>query len=79
HLVDEHTGNVLCRLYPQDKTQNASGIRRSLEPLSTDPVEKPSSPGMAPLLAQLIAAQTASGLPPAYLPLDETDETGENL
>ena len=30
HLVDERTGNVLARLYPQDKTQNASGLRRSL-------------------------------------------------
>src|SRR5208337_3412621 len=36
-LVDERTGNVLARLYPQDKTQNASGLRRSLEPLSPPP------------------------------------------
>src|SRR5262245_13251494 len=27
HLVDERTGNVLCRLFPQDKAQNASGLR----------------------------------------------------
>ena len=33
HLVDERTGDVLARLYPQDRTQNASGLRRSLEPL----------------------------------------------
>jgi putative transposase len=79
HLVDEHTGTVLCRLYPQDKPKNASGIRRSLEPLSNDPMVKSTpNPGMAPLLAQLIATQAASGLPPAYLPLDETDETGED-
>jgi transposase InsO family protein len=78
HLVDEHTGNVLCRLYPQDKTQNASGFRRSLEPLSNEPVGKPSSPGMAPLLEQLVATQAASGLPPAYLPQDEQlDDEGE--
>ena len=30
HLVDERTGTVLTRLYPQDKTQNASGLRRTL-------------------------------------------------
>ena len=79
HLIDEHTGTVLCRLYPQDKTENASGMRRTLEPLSNDPMVKSTpNPGMAPLLAQLIATQAASGLPPAYLPLDETDETGEN-
>ena len=35
HLVDERTGHVLARLYPQDKTQNASGLRRSLDPLSS--------------------------------------------
>ena len=35
HLVDERTGNVLARLYPQDRTQNASGLRRSLEPLGS--------------------------------------------
>ena len=29
HLVDERSGTVLARLYPQDKTQNASGLRRS--------------------------------------------------
>src|SRR5271166_5438288 len=26
HLVDEHTGKALSRLYPQDKTENASGL-----------------------------------------------------
>src|SRR3984893_8645706 len=26
HLVDERTGNVLCRLFPQDKAVNASGL-----------------------------------------------------
>ena len=77
HLTDEHTGNVLCRLYPQDKTQNASGIRRSLEPLANDPLTA-TKPGMAPLLAQLLATQAASGLPPAYLPQDESDDPGEN-
>jgi hypothetical protein len=35
HLVDERTGSVLARLYPQDKTQNASGLRRTLDPVST--------------------------------------------
>ena len=26
HLVDDRTGRILSRLYPQDKTQNASGL-----------------------------------------------------
>ena len=29
HLVDDRTGQVLCRLYPQDKAKNASGLRRA--------------------------------------------------
>ena len=37
HFVDERTGNVLCRLYPQDKTKNASGLRRSRDPDTREP------------------------------------------
>jgi transposase InsO family protein len=76
HLVDEHTGEVLCRLYPQDKTQNASGMRRPLDPLATRASRAPT--GIAPLLEKLMAQQTATGLPPPYLPKDElTDNEGE--
>ena len=75
HQVDEHTGSVLCRLYPQDKTNNASGRRRALDPVSDEPSTPPAAPatGMAPLLAKLIAERAASGLPPAYLPKDEEE------
>ena len=34
HLVDARTGKMLSRLYPQDKTENASGLRRRLDPIS---------------------------------------------
>ncbi len=72
YLVDERTGLVLCRLYPLDKTKNASGLRRSLEPVSTAPISAVApATGMAPLLAKLLAQQAARGLPPAYLPKDE--------
>lgn len=80
HLVDEQTGTVLCRLFPQDKTRNASGLRRSLEPVTAEPVAvdprvKPvESGGMAPLLASLIERRAVTGLPPAYLPKDEGEE-----
>jgi transposase InsO family protein len=73
HLVDAHTGTVLCRLFPQDKTRNADGQRRSLQPLTTEPLPKPAA-GMAPLLASLIERQAETGLPPAYLPKDEGDK-----
>ena len=73
HLVDERTGNVLARLYPQDKTLNASGLRRTLDPLSTASIEAPSAPAspVPPLLQRLLEQQSASGLPPAYLPKDD--------
>jgi len=73
HLVDERTEKVLCRLYPLDKERNASGLRRPVEPLAGDPATAPVT-GLPPLLAQLMAKQAATGLPPAYLPKDEGDE-----
>jgi putative transposase len=74
HLVDEPTGTVLCRLFPQDKTRNASGLRRSLEPVTAEPIAVKPAGGMAPLLASLIEQRAATGLPPAYLPKDEGEE-----
>jgi hypothetical protein len=81
YLLDERSGEILCRLYPQDKQSNARGVRRSLEPLAGAPSDDaagaaaPRATGVvAPLLAKLIAQQTATGLPPAYLPKDEPSE-----
>ena len=71
HLVDERTGKVLSRLYPQDKTQNASGLRRSLDPISPEPTDVRPATGIAPLLARLIDQQAATALPPPYLPKNE--------
>lgn len=81
HLVDEHTGEVLCRLFPQDKALNARGVRRPLEPLAqrvgtallkpAPCVDWHATAGIAPLLSKLLAQQAATGLPPPYLPLDQ--------
>jgi transposase InsO family protein len=76
HLIDERTGNVLARLYPQDKTRNASGLRRTLDPVSTasiKPERAPAAPDqtLPPLLARMLDRQAAAGLPPPYLPKDE--------
>lgn len=84
YLIDERSGEILCRLYPQDKQANARGVRRPLEPLAnmnpdrgsaaadvTDAAAPRTSGVMAPLLEKLIAQQTATGLPPAYLPKDK--------
>jgi transposase InsO family protein len=84
HLVDEYTGEACARLYPLDKTENANGVRRPLEPLATRAAAAHSSAavkpatGIAPLLKNLLAQQAATGLPPAYLPKDElTGNEGE--
>jgi hypothetical protein len=74
HLVDERSGKALCRLYPQDKTKNASGLRRPLDRVSEQPVTAKPSTGIAPLLARLIDRQAATGLPPPYLPKDEGED-----
>jgi putative transposase len=76
HLADERTGAVLTRLYPQDKTENASGLRRSLEPLASAADATPPTPALPPLLERLLDKQSSTGLPPAYLPKD--DDEGDN-
>ena len=77
HLVDERTGQVLCRLFPQDKVQNSTGLRRSLEPIVPKPTAVAPANGIPPLLAKLLAEQVASGLPPAYLPKTDDHKDGD--
>ena len=73
HMVDGRTGQLLSRLYPQDKEANASGQRRKLEPIAGgDPLiqsaDVPPQQGRAPLLAKLLADYAATGYPAAYVP-----------
>jgi putative transposase len=77
-LVDPRTQTILCPLYPLDKTRNASGLRRSLDPISSDPTPSTvlSSSGLAPLLRRLMREYAALGLPPAYLP-QEPDRSSD--
>ena len=81
HLVDERTGNVLARLYPQDKTLNASGLRRTLDPpanAAAEPAPRAPASPIPPLLQRLLDAQASTGLPPAYLPKHDTsDDEGD--
>lgn len=78
-LIDSHNNTLLCRIYPLDKAENASGKRRGLakdnhqDDLSTSPE------GIAPLLKKLMANYAATGLPPAYIPKDDIimDQLGE--
>ena len=77
YLADPRSGQVLCRLYPQDKHRNADGRRRRKEPLIEDrqaATADTHGEAMAPLLRKLIAQYAATGLPPAYLPKDDISE-----
>ena len=73
YLTDGRSGQVLTRLYPQDKQKNADGLRRRKDAITERPdtVSEPASGEMAPLLRKLIADYAATGLPSAYLPKDE--------
>lgn len=79
-LVDPHTRQILCALYPLDKTANASGQRRALEPLAQEtPAAPPRSGGeLPPLLRKLLADYAATGRPPAYLPKQPNDPEPES-
>jgi putative transposase len=73
-LVDPRTGAHLATLLPLDKTKNADGVRRALpEDARELPPARPS--GMAPHLRALMAEYARTGLPPAYLPQEDTTGT----
>jgi len=76
YLVDGKTLNNLGRVYPQDKTKNANRDRRTLDPVYTPPNNNPEAPAetIPPLLRKLLSDYAATGLPPAYLPKEETAE-----
>jgi putative transposase len=67
-LIDINANLVLCALYPQDKSANASGMRRALQKNTVPIQESKKEVGMAPLLKDLIGQYAATGLPPSYLP-----------
>jgi putative transposase len=71
YLVDDHTGTVLDRLFPLDRTANADGRRRAIEPIEPTVPSEPPPSGLAPLLEKLLADYRATGLPPAYLPKND--------
>lgn len=78
-MVDDRTDTVLCRIFPLDRTKNASGERRTLEPIAgASAVLPPAQPGIAPLLKKLMNDHRATGLPPAYVPLRPRSEQDPN-
>lgn len=72
-LVDPRTGTHLCTVLPLDKEKNADGVRRALATGTPPDRGPPPSPaGIAPRLRELMADYAATGLPPAYLPKEES-------
>ncbi len=69
-LVDPHDGTLLAAIYPLDRTTNADGQRRVIQP---DTAEQPDTDALSdkplpPLLQRLLDEYAASGAPPNYLP-----------
>jgi putative transposase len=71
YLVDQRTGDLLARIYPQDKIKNAQGYRRTLESPAESVATPTDSDPIPPLLRKILSDYAATGLPPAYLPKDE--------
>lgn len=69
-LVDARSGIHLATLFPVDKHGNANRRRREIpKDEQQNPGESPTT-GIAPLLQKLMRDYAATGLPPAYIPLD---------
>lgn len=78
YLCDSKTGTILCRVYPQDKAKNAEGLRAFRQSpaqvgASAQTEEPQPSSKIAPLLEKIVQQYAATGLPPAYLPLPESE------
>jgi transposase InsO family protein len=76
-VVDPRTKAVLARIVPVDLARNADGRRKPLAEPSPVPELLGSSEAdpFPPRLRELMEAYAADGLPPAYLPRDESPET----
>ncbi len=78
HLIDPHSGKTLVRIFPTDRSKNASGERRILDP--DPPKEEPGRPSgeLPPFLKRLVEEYAASGLPPAYLSKSMYEKTDDD-
>ena len=72
-VVDKKTNTQLADIYPQDKSGNFSGARRTLAPFTEEPppVDGNKDPH-PPLLRKLLKEYAATGLPPAYIAKENT-------
>ena len=77
-LVDGRSGERLCTLYPLDKRGNADGVRRPTDPGGDDGGSSAGAGALPPLLQGMLDAQAATGLPPAWVPHNETPDPGKD-
>jgi transposase InsO family protein len=68
-LVDQRNDHILAIIRPQDKTKNSSGARRTLSPLMAH--ESEPTDNLPPLLRKIVAEYAATGVPAAYIPMEE--------
>ncbi len=70
-LVDGIDYTLLAKIYPQDKVKNSEGLRKTLTP-TTDNLPEPDSNAdpFPPLLRRLLEDYAATGIPPAYIPME---------
>ena len=75
-MVDPREGTILSRLLPLDRRANADGRRAVLDPCSHELSAAEASPPveLPPLLKQILAEYSATGLPPAYLPKNPSNK-----
>ena len=89
-LVDPQNGAILTPIYPLDRTANANGHRKAIDPdretddePDNDPLtdstpdgDGPDSP-LPPLLKRILDEYSANGMPPAYLPKHSPPKQGK--
>ena len=79
-LMDPREGTILARLFPWDRAANADGWRAPLapqpEPLAAREPQA-SAPELPPLLRQILAEYSATGMPPGYLPKNPSSKQVE--
>lgn len=73
-LVDGRTDNPLADIYPQNKTKNFNAVRRNLAPLTENSGNDVDSNPIPPLLRRYLAEYAQTGMPAAYIPLNNKKE-----
>ncbi len=87
-LVDPQSGTILAPIFPLDRTANADGRRRIIDPnrglddddgaaTSSTPDDGGPDKPLPPLLKRILDEYSASGMPPAYLPKRPNPKKGK--